>query len=152
MTLFKGKEKNKASGKKIIRTCGIGEVFDLSLFSNDAISSKVLGEGFAVSCSDSAIASPGKGCIKDIADNGHTYAIELEDGISLLVCVSCNDKDEELEPSVEIGQTVAAGDVLCVKDNAEAAVVVTNTEKMSNYKIAYGKAKNLTDGVIVYEM
>ena len=41
---------------------------------------------------------------------------------------------------------------VCVKDNAEAAVVVTNTEKMSNYKIAYGKAKNLTDGVIIYEM
>ena len=152
MTLFKGKEKNKNSKKKTIRTCCTGEVFDLALVSNPAISSKVLGDGFGILCSGSEIVSPGNGYIKDISDNGHTYAIEQDDGVSLLVCISSEDKDEELDAMVQIGQTVAAGDLLCCKERAEVAVIVTNTEIMSYYKIAEGKAKYVTDGVIIYEL
>ena len=152
MTLFKGKDKNKNSKKRIIRTCCTGEVFDISLVSNTAISSKVLGEGFGVLCSGSDIVSPGSGSVKDISDNGHTYAIDQDDGVSLLVCITSEDKDEELEPLVQIGQTVAAGDLLCRKEGAEAAVIVTNSEIMSYYKIALGKAKYVTDGVIIYEL
>ena len=152
MTLFREKAKNNNSRRKIIRTCCIGEVFDLSQVSNTAISSKVLGDGFGVACSDSVIVSPADGCIRDISDNGHTYAIEQEDGVSLLVCITSEDKGEVIEPSVKVGQTVAAGDALCSKENAEAAVILTNSEILSYCKIAIGKAKNITDGVIVYEI
>ena len=43
MTLFKSKDNKQHSKKRMIRTCCVGEVFDLSLVSNNAISSKVLG-------------------------------------------------------------------------------------------------------------
>ena len=152
MTLFKSKDNKQHSKKRMIRTCCVGEVFDLSLVSNNAISSKVLGEGFGVSCAESTIVSPSAGVIRDISDNGHTYAIEQDDGVHVLVCIKPDSRDEELEPSVEIGQSVEAGDKLCVKEDAEAAVIVTNTEIMSYFKIAVGKAKNYSDGVIVYEL
>ena len=152
MTLFKAKENNNKTKRKTIRTCCTGEVFDLSLVSNSAISSKVLGDGFGVSCSDSLIVSPGDGIVTDISDNGHTYAIEQEDGVSLLVCITSDSKNEVLDPAVETGQHISAGDPLCTKENAEAAVIITNTEILSYYKIAVGKAKFFTDGVIVYEL
>ena len=152
MTLFKSKVNKQPSRKKVIRTCCLGEVFDLSLVSNQAISSKILGEGFGVSCSDSNIVSPSSGTVRDVSDNGHTYAIEQDDGVSILVCITADSKDEIIESAVEIGQFVEAGDTLCVKENAEAAVIVTNTEIMSHFKIAVGKAKNHSDGVIVYEL
>ena len=161
MTLFRAKanhNNNNSNGKKnnsrkhIIRTCCTGEVFDISLVSNDAISSKILGEGFVVACADKDIVAPADGILCDISDNGHTYAIDMEDGVSLLVCITADSKDEIIEPAVEVGQMLSAGDVICSKENAEAAVIVTNSEIMSSCKIAVGKAKSVNDGVIAYEL
>ncbi|MBR6873501.1 MAG: PTS glucose transporter subunit IIA [Ruminococcus sp.] len=152
MTLFRNKTNKENSKKRIIRTCCTGEIMDISRVSNTAISSQVLGEGFCVACSDPEIVAPSSGVVEDISDNGHTFAIQCEDGVSLMLCITAKDRNETIAPYVEIGQHIEAGEVLCTKENAEAAVIVTNTDIMKNYKIAVGKAKSTTDGVIVYEL
>lgn len=152
MTLFRNKGIKESSKKRTIRTCCIGEVFDLSLVSNKAISSKILGEGFGVECADDNIAAPADGTVSDISDNGHTYTILCDDGVAVLVCITSGGRSEKLEPAVAVGQKVAAGDTLCKKEKAEAAVIIPDSEKLSSFKVAVGKAKSLTDGVIIYEI
>ena len=152
MTLFKGRNEKNTSRKRVIRTCCDGEVVDISKSSNPAISSKILGEGFSVNCTGEDITAPIGGTVKDISDKGHSYAITGEDGVNVLVCITSDSKREELEPQVSEGQTVEAGDLLCRKENAEAAVIVTNSEIMDRFRIALGMTKTAEDGVIIYEI
>ena len=152
MTLFRNKGSKENSKKRVIRTCCIGEVFDLSLAANKAISSKILGEGFGVSCAAEEISAPVNGTVVDISDNGHTYTLSSEDELVVLVCINADNSGEVIEPLVTVGQKVSAGDVLCSKEDAEAAVVVRDSDRLSSFKIAMGKAKSITDGVIIYEL
>lgn len=154
MTLFRSKTKNdhNASRKRFIRTCCEGDVIDLSKVSDPAVSSKILGDGFGVICSGAEIKAPVSGIVKDVSDEGHTYAITSPDGIELLVFITRKDESDTIEPEVKAGQEITAGDLLCVKENAEVSVIVTNVEIFSRYRIALGKAKTVSDGVIVYEI
>ncbi|MBR4555677.1 MAG: PTS glucose transporter subunit IIA [Ruminococcus sp.] len=153
MTLFKNRSSDKENLRtRVIRTCCEGEVIDISKVSNSAISSMILGEGFGVICSKPEIVSPVDGIIKDVSDGGHSYAIQTIDGISIIVCITASSREEKLAPEVVVGQMVDAGDLLCRKENAEVSVIITNTEIFSKYKIAVGKAKSNSDGVVIYEL
>lgn len=152
MTLFRSKSDRIISRKRFIRTCCEGDVIDLSKVSDPAVSSMVLGEGFGVVCSKPEIVSPVSGVVKDISDLGHTYAITTADGVELLVFITRKDETECIEPQISVGSEITAGQLLCRKENAEVSVIVTNAEIFTKYRIALGKAKNSSDGVIVYEI
>ena len=154
MTLFRYKNKHEknVSRKRFIRTCSEGDVIDLSKVSDPAVASKILGEGFGVVCTSKEIKAPVSGIIKDVSDEGHSYAITSPDGVELLVFITGKGESDRIEPKVCEGQEVKAGDLLCVKENAEVSVIVTNVEIFSKYRIALGKAKSSSDGVIVYEI
>ncbi|MBR1392952.1 MAG: PTS glucose transporter subunit IIA [Ruminococcus sp.] len=152
MTLFRGRNEKNRSRKRVIRTCCEGEVLDISMNSNPAISSRILGEGFSVKCSGEDITAPIAGTVKDISDKGHSYAILGGDGVNVLVCITADDKQEELEPQVSEGDLIEAGALLCRKQGAEAAVIVTNTEIMSKFRIAEGVTRTAEDGVMIYEL
>lgn len=153
VTLFRNRANSERNSKKrIIMTCCEGEVVDIANSKNRAISMKILGEGFCVHCSVPSITAPISGKVTDISDNGHTYTITGNDGVCILVCIEASEKNEELESMVSVGDSVVAGDELCAKENAEAAVIVVNSEIMSKFRIVYGKTRTGKDGVIVYEL
>ncbi|MBR6045264.1 MAG: PTS glucose transporter subunit IIA [Ruminococcus sp.] len=152
MTLFKSRNENSTSKKRVIRTCCEGEVVDISNSSNTAISMKLFGDGFCVHCSAPEITSPLGGIVTEVSDNGHTFTIKGHDGVTILVCIDHGSKNEVLETGYSAGDLIEAGDLLCRKENAEAAVIVTNADKLSKFRIAYGKTRSAEDGVIVYEL
>ena len=152
MTLFRSRSNANNSRKRVIRTCAEGEVVDISASKNPAIASKVLGEGFCVLCSSPEIRAPIAGNVTDISDKGHTYTISSPDGVCVLVCINADSRSEELEPLVEAGQVLSGDEVLCKKESAEAAVIVTNPEIMYKFRIGIGKTKTPEDGVIIYEL
>ena len=152
MTLFRSRNENSRSRKRVIRTCCEGEVVDISRSSNPAIASKILGEGVCILCSQPDIHAPLSGVVTDVSDNGHTYSITADDGIVLLVCIKADSKKEVIEPKVAKGDSVEAGDLLCSKENAEAAVIVTNVELTYKFHVALGNTRTPEDGVIVYEL
>lgn len=154
--MFRGKVKSdkekKQSRRRLIRTCCVGDVIDLAKVSDPAVASKILGDGFGVLCSEPEIVSPVSGRVKDVSDEGHTYAVSSEDGIEIIVFITRESGSDSIKPNVSVDQEIAAGDLLCRKENAEVAVIVTNCERFATYRIALGRAKSSSDGVIVYEL
>ncbi len=94
-----------------------GEILSLSSVPDEAFSSGMLGEGFAVKPSGETVSAPAGGVIGTVSENGHAYSIASEVG-DLLVHIGVDTVHLEgaFEPMVKPGQKVEAGQPLCRAD------------------------------------
>ncbi|MBE6674459.1 MAG: PTS glucose transporter subunit IIA [Ruminococcaceae bacterium] len=134
----------------LLATCS-GEVIKLEDVCDEVFSSGVLGKGFAIIPSDNDFFSPINGKISNAYDTGHAYMITAEDGLELLVHIGINTVEldgEFFSPVVKAGMSVSQGDKLAYADASNilsrgydpvCVVVITNPEKIEQFKITYGK-------------
>lgn len=132
-----------------------GEVLSLSTVPDEAFSSGMLGEGFALKPSGKTVCAPASGVIGTVSENGHAYSIASDVG-DLLVHIGVDTVHLEgvFEPMVKPGQKVAAGQPLCRADFKKIrsaglceSVILLITEKTvpGEVKIQKGRARGGKD-------
>ena len=132
-----------------------GEVLSLSTVPDEAFSSGMLGEGFAVKPSGETVCAPAGGVIGTVSENGHAYSIASEVG-DLLVHIGVDTVHLEgaFEPMVKAGQMVAAGQPLCRVgfEKIRAAglcdmviILITENKCAGGIKIQKGRARGGKD-------
>ena len=132
-----------------------GEILSLTSVPDEAFSSGMLGEGFAVKPQGDTVCAPAEGVIGTVSENGHAYSIASEVG-DLLVHIGVDTVHLEgvFEPMVKPGQKVAAGQPLCRVNFAKIrsaglceSVILLITEKTApgEVKIQKGRAQGGKD-------
>ena len=150
MTLFKKESVPSSERAKPLTASVSGNLLDIENVPNAAISSKILGDGFAISTDGGEVRSPADGRIRDISDMGHTVSLKCTDGLRLLLNID-NDSDSELALSVRKGDEIAAGSVLCTVGKAVVSVVVTNSERLTLFEVRGGEIRSGST-VAVYKL
>ena len=96
-----------------------GKVVPLADVPDPVFSGKILGDGVAIIPSDGRICSPVDGTLTTIAESGHAFGFQTEDGIELLVHVGLETVSLKGVPftiEVEAGTKVKAGDPIARVD------------------------------------
>ena len=136
----------------LLAACG-GEVIKLSDVSDEVFSSGMLGEGFGIIPDGKDFFSPISGVVTNAHEAGHAYMITSDEGVELLVHLGINTVELEGEffsPVVKVNMRVSQGDKLAYADTEKirdrgfdpvCVVIVTNSEKLEQLKITYGKVK-----------
>lgn len=102
--------------KGVIMAAASGKVIPMSAVPDDAFSSGVLGNGYAVEPIDGVVVAPADGEINVfMADTKHAIGIHVAEGFDLLIHIGIDTvslKGEGFKSYVNIGQKVKAGDRL----------------------------------------
>ena len=96
-----------------------GKVVPLADVPDPVFSGKILGDGVAIIPSDGRICSPVDGTLTTVAETGHAFGFQTEDGIELLVHVGLETvglKGVPFTIEVEAGTKVKAGDPIARVD------------------------------------
>lgn len=123
----KNKTKNESLQVSVVKTennfvyssCN-GTMYSLDVIKDDVIKKRVLGDGVAIECLDGKVYSPIDGKITVIADTKHAYAINSDDGLSILIHIGIDTVKLEgkyFSPKVELNQNVKKGDLICEFDS-----------------------------------
>lgn len=139
-----------------------GEIVSLSLVPDEAFSSGMLGEGFAVIPENDTVFSPVNGVIESVSDSKHAYAISSEIGDILVhIGIDTVKVPEAFEPIVKVGDRVAAGqpiaraDLKMIRDAELPTVIpvlITDKKVAGEIKINYGKVCGGRDkGLVITE-
>jgi len=140
MFSFKKKE-------RILSNVAKGRIVTLEKVPDEVFSKKILGDGFAVIPTNGNIYSPTDGTITDVTDTLHAYCITSDDGLELLIHIGIDTvelKGECFTPLVKQGDKIHRGEAIAYADieglqekgyNPATMVVVTNSEKLREYKI-----------------
>ncbi len=146
----------------LLATCG-GEVIKLSDINDEVFSSGMLGDGFGIIPDGKDFYSPIDGVITNAHESGHAYMITSHTGVELLVHLGINTVELEGEyfsPVVKVNMRVSKGDKLAYADTEKikergydpvAVCIITNTEKIGQFKITYGKV-NPKDAVMEFTL
>lgn len=129
-----------------------GKVLPLSDVNDYLFSKKVMGEGAAIEPIDGNVVSPIDGKIVLIYKTNHAIAVENKDGIKVLIHVGLDSAKLEgrgFALYVKVGDEVKAGDKILSFDRALleknasiiTPVVITDSEKVTNYDIDYSVNK-----------
>ena len=141
-----------------------GHAIALSEVPDEAFSTGLLGQGFAINPTDGTICSPTAGCLHAISESKHAYTIFTDDGLDLLIHIGIDSvalKGEGFTPLREAGDALQAGDALAKVDLAllEARgipriipVVVTNPERLKDVTFTYGPAESGKTAVMQYRL
>ncbi|MBQ9131267.1 MAG: PTS glucose transporter subunit IIA [Clostridia bacterium] len=133
-----------------------GNLLPLSQVPDQAFSSGILGQGYAIDPTAGTVYSPVSGTVDSIAETRHAYTILSEDGLDVLIHVGIDTvelKGEGFLPMVKIGDKVKAGDVLAradldlIRSRGYATVIpvlITNPEALQGFRAA--PAKTVTGG------
>ncbi len=150
MTLFKKESMPSSERAKTLTASVSGTLLDIENVPNAAISSKILGDGFAISTEGGEVRCPADGRIRDISDMGHTVSLKCTDGLRLLLNID-NGSEGELALNVEKNDEVAADTVLCAVEKAVISIVVTNSERLTLFEVRQGEIKS-GNTVAVYKL
>ena len=143
-------------------TC-IGEVIKLEDVSDEVFSSGVLGQGFAIIPESNDFFAPVGGKVVNAHEAGHAYLIETDGGLDVLIHLGINTVELEGEyfsPVVKAKMRVCQGDKLTYADTDKilargfdpvCVVIVTNSEKIDQFKITYGKV-GVGDPIMEYTL
>lgn len=110
---------NAAAALHDLYAAGNGKVVKVEDVPDEVFASKALGDGVAVILEDGKVYAPADGEISMVADTLHAYGITTPDGLELLVHIGVNTvelKGQGFQSQVKVGQTVKAGDLLCLVD------------------------------------
>jgi glucose-specific phosphotransferase system IIA component len=135
-----------------------GEVIPLSDVPDEAFSSGMLGEGFAVMPENGTVFSPADGVIESISDSRHAYAISSEIGDILVhIGIDSVKVPEAFEPIVKVGERVAAGQPIARVDlgllrssgiSTAIPVLITDKRQAGGTKIKYGNLRGGRDAAL----
>lgn len=135
--------------RKMVSVCD-GECKPLSLMSDEAFASEMLGKGFMIEPKSNYFYSPCDGKIENIAEAKHAYTITTEDDLDILVHIGVDTvtlNGDGFESQVSEGQKIKAGDLLAIADlelikkeglDTACAVIVTNPENLEKLDFNYG--------------
>ena len=130
-----------------------GRAIVLSDVPDEAFASGMLGSGFAVLPSSGDVLAPISGRVESVADGKHAYTIVADVGADVLVHIGVDTVElsgTPFSPSVKVGDTVRAGDLLAVADfsairnrglSDAVIVLVTDTERIEAEEYEYGECK-----------
>lgn len=148
--------------KKILAVAD-GNALPLSSVPDEAFSSGMLGDGFAVEPLSGNIFSPVNGRIDSVADTQHAYTIRSDDGLDVLVHVGIDTVSlggDGFISLVRRGDKVYAGDMIARADinkikqrglSAMTAVLVANKEAISGISLRLGAVKGGRSAVMTYK-
>ncbi|MCI1283613.1 MAG: PTS glucose transporter subunit IIA [Lacticaseibacillus songhuajiangensis] len=134
----------KNSGFKVVAPVS-GMAMPIEGVKDDVFSSKMMGDGFAVSPTSNDIFAPVKGRISTVFPTKHAIGITTPDGLEVLVHMGLDTVEMEgapFEVFVEKDQEVNAGDQLAVMDRLQVqqsgrddsiVVVYTNMDLLKDY-------------------
>lgn len=126
-------------GDEIIFAPVSGEVIDLTLVNDPVFSSETMGKGVAIIPHDGKVYAPADGLLGLVAETGHAYGIQTDDGGDILIHIGIDTvklEGKHFETKVAQGQVVKKGDLLGtfdidgIKENgldSTVMVIVTNT-------------------------
>lgn len=132
-----------------------GDAIPLTEVGDEAFSSGMLGEGFAIRLSGGTIYSPADGKIEGITETGHAYSIRTDAGLDVLVHIGVDTVKMGglgFTPAVNEGDRVKAGDVIAIADlgairsagfDTVTPVLISNKDRISGakLKIKYGQVR-----------
>lgn len=96
-----------------------GNMIELSQVRDEAFSSKMLGDGFAVELTDELVSAPFDGEVTVAFPTGHAYGLRRADGLECLIHIGLDTVDlkgQGFEVRVSAGDHVAKGQVLAKVD------------------------------------
>ena len=130
-----------------------GRVVPLAEVPDEAFSSGMLGQGFAVEPSrtcDGTVCAPADGVVETVADARHAYTIHTDDGLDLLVHIGIDTVSLAAHPfaalvspgdRVKAGQPIARADLPVIRA-AElptvTPVVITNPDTLRDLSPVFG--------------
>lgn len=162
MKLFTKDEKKSSIGIFPLLAVADGEVVDLAEVPDEAFSSGMLGEGYALRPDGETIFSPAKGVIESISDSRHAYAVTSEIGDILVhIGIDSVKVPEAFEPIVKVGDCISAGQPIARADlrrlrEAEIdtiiPVIITDRRTAGEIKIKYGKVRGGRDAGLFLEI
>lgn len=154
MKMF-SKEKKIKNDTICLLSVADGEVVPLEKVPDEAFSSGMLGEGFAVIPENNTVFSPVDGVIESVSDSRHAYAVSSEIGDVLVhIGIDTVKIPHVFEPLVGSGDKVAAGQPIAHADikKIRAAgldpiipVLITDKKVSCEIKINYGSARGGRD-------
>lgn len=154
MKLF-SKDKKIKNDTLCLLSVADGEVVSLERVPDEAFSSGMLGEGFAVNPTADTVFSPVDGVIESVSDSRHAYAISSDIGDILVhIGIDTVKIPEAFEPMVKAGDRVAAGQPIARADmkKIRAAgletiipVLITDKKAAGEIKINHGNARGGRD-------
>ena len=162
MKLFTKDEKKPKSGILHLLAVADGEAVDLEEVPDEAFSSGMLGEGYALKPDGETIFSPVAGVIESVSDSRHAYSISSEIG-DILVHIGIDSVKfpEAFDPMVKTGDRVSAGQPIARADlcrlrdngiNTIIPVIITDKRAAGDIKINYGKVRGGQDTGLFLEI
>lgn len=132
-----------------------GKVIALESVPDEAFSSGMLGDGFAVEPENGNIYAPVAGKVLSVSESQHAYAIAADFG-DLLVHVGIDTVNvpEAFEPLVKVGDEVAAGQLIARADlemirgaglSTVIPVLITDNRTAGEIKIHFGNVRGGED-------
>lgn len=105
--------------KNILKSVANGRVLPLEAVQDEVFSSKMMGEGFAITQHDGNVYAPIEGIVESIFPTLHAITLECKSGEKLLIHMGLDTVELKGEPfSVKVtkGQKVKAGTLLASMD------------------------------------
>lgn len=150
--------------ERILSSVANGRIVNLTKVPDEVFSKKILGDGFAVIPTNGNIFSPADGTITDVTESLHAYCLTSDDGLEILVHIGIDTvelKGSFFTPLVKKGDKVRRGEALAYADidgirdkgyNPATMVVITNTEKLSEYKINEAQTESAGAPALIYKL
>ncbi len=151
-----------STNKKLLAVSD-GTALPLSSVPDEAFSSGMLGDGFAIDPMAGNIYSPVSGHIDSVTDTRHAYTIHSDDGLDILVHVGIDTVKlggEGFISLVEPGDAVRAGDIIARVDlehiknrglSAITPVLVANHDTLKSYDFKLGQVRGGKSAVMTYK-
>ena len=132
-----------------------GTVVPLTEVPDEAFSSGMLGQGFAVEPSrdcDGTVFAPADGMMETVADARHAYTMRTDDGLELLIHIGVDTVSLGGQPftalvsageRIKAGQPIARADFASIRAAhlpAVTPVIVTNSDAVRSLTPVFGQA------------
>lgn len=149
--------------EKSLSSVANGRIIGLDKVPDQVFSQKILGDGFAVIPTSGNFFSPTDGVITDVTETLHAYCITGGDGLEILVHIGIDTvelKGEFFTSLVKKGDTIHRGDAIAhadldaIKDkgyNTATMVVITNTEKLREFRVLEAPSAKAGSPALVYK-
>jgi glucose-specific phosphotransferase system IIA component len=141
-----------------------GEVLSLNSVPDQTFSEKILGDGYAIKPTGGMVRSPAHAKVIQLFHTNHAIGLETKDGLELLIHIgidTVNMKGEGFHSFVKVGDIVESGDKLIefdlelVRQKAKSditPVVITNMDRVKNFKINTQENLKFNDIVLKFEL
>ena len=150
--------------ERILSNVANGRIIAISKVPDEVFSKKILGDGFAVVPIGGDVYSPSDGTVTDITESLHAYCITTDDGLEILIHIGIDTvelKGECFTPLVKKGDKLKRGEAIAYADiegikekgyNPTIMVVITNTEKLSEYKVHEVQSESAGTPALTYKL